>query len=96
MVINIQLIIFSKKLLKKNDLIDKTVDEKINWDDDELSPDLDDKTTELGYNKYSHKMSHSNWEEVNEKQLKINNDMPKILKMVDNSRYEISKRVFGS
>ena len=86
---------FLKEIIKKNDLIDKTVDEKISWANDELSPDLNDKTTELRYDEYGQKMSHSNWKEVTEKQLNINKDMPKILKMVDNSRYEISKIVLG-
>ena len=96
MVINIQFIIILKKLLKKNDLIDRSVDEKTNWEDDELSPDLNDKTTELGYNSYSQQSTSSNWEQPDEKNLKIKNDMPKIIAMVNNSRYEISKRVFGT
>ena len=85
-----------KEIIKKNDSIDKSMDEKINLEYDELSPDLNDKTTKLGYNEFSQKMSNSDWERSKKEQLKINKDMPKILKMVDNSRYEISKRVFGS
>ena len=87
---------FFKEIIKKNDSIDKSIDEKINLEDDELSPDLNDKTTKLGYNEFSQKMSNSDWERSKKEQLKINKDMPKILQMVDNSRYEISKRVFGS
>ena len=85
-----------KEIVKKNDSIDQSVDEKTNWEDDKLSPDLNDKTTELGYNNYSKQSTSSFWEQPDEKNLKIKNDMPKIIKMVDNSRYEISKRVFGT
>ena len=87
---------YFKEIVKKNDSIDQSVDEKTNWEDDKLSPDLNDKTTELGYNNYSKQSTSSFWEQPDEKNLKIKNDMPKIIKMVDNSRYEISKRVFGT
>ena len=46
---------YFKEIVKKNDSIDQSVDEKTNWEDDKLSPDLNDKTTELGYNNYSQK-----------------------------------------
>ena len=87
---------YFKEIIKKNDFVEQTVDEKINWEDDLLSTDLNDKTTELGYNCYSQKFTNSNWKEPNEKHLQIKNDLPKIIAMVNNSRYEISKRVFGS
>lgn len=87
---------YFKEIIKNNDLVEQTVDEKINWEDDLLSTDLNDKTTQLGYNCYSQKFTSSNWEEPNEKHLQIKNDLPKIEAMVNNSRYEISKRVFGT
>lgn len=87
---------YLKEIVKNNDFIDRSVDEKINWEDDKLSLDLNDKTTELGYNNYSQKFTSSNWEEPDERSLQIKNDLPKIIAMVNNSRYEISKRVFGS
>ena len=86
---------YFKEIVEKNDLIDRSVDEKTNWKGDKLSPDLNDKTTELGYNSYSQQSTSSYWES-DEKHLKIKKDMPEIIAMVNNSRYEISKRVFGT
>lgn len=34
---------YFKEIVKKNDGIDQTVDEKTNWEDDKLSADLNDK-----------------------------------------------------
>lgn len=85
-----------KEIIKENDFVEQTVDEKINWEDDLLSTDLNDKTTKLGYNCYSQKFTNSNWQKPNEKHLQIKNDLPKIIAMVNNSHYEISKRVFGT
>lgn len=75
-----------------------TVNERTNWERDLLSEDLNDKTTEFGYNSYSQKNTNSYWEETNDEQekSKIQNDLPQIESMVNNSRYEISKRVFGT
>ena len=87
---------YFKEIIKKNDLVEQTVDEKINWEDDFLSTDLNDKTTELGYNCYSQTFTSSDWQEPKERHLRIKNNLPKIISMVNNSRYEISKRVFGS
>ena len=85
-----------KRIIKENDSINQSVDEQNCWEDEELSPDLNDKTTESGENQFSQKMRHSNWGEVNEKQLKIDKDMPKILQMIHDSRHAIVKGVFGS
>ena len=87
---------YFKEIIKNNDFVEQTIDEKINWEDDLLSTDLNDKTTKLGYNSYSQKSTMSDWEEPNEKHLKIKNDLPQIQWMVNKSRYEIAKRVFGS
>lgn len=87
---------YIKEIVKKIDLIYQSVDEKTNWQNDELSPDLNDKTTESSYNNYSQKYTSSSREQPDEKKLKIKKDMPKILAMVNNSRYEISKRLFGT
>lgn len=87
---------YFKEIIKKNDGIDQTVDEKTNWEDDKLSSDLNDKTTELGYNSYNQKFASYDWEEQFPANLETKNDMPKVIAMVNNSRYEIAKRVFGS
>ena len=85
-----------KRIIKENDSINQSIDEQNHWTDEKLSPDLNDKTTESGENKFSQKMSFSNLGEVNEKQLKIGKDMPKILRMINDSRHAIVKEVFGS
>lgn len=89
---------YFKEIIKKNDEIENTVNERTNWERDLLSEDLNDKTTEFGYNSYSQKNTNSYWEETNDEQekSKIQNDLPQIESMVNNSRYEISKRVFGT
>ena len=85
-----------KEIVKNNDFVHKTVDEKFNWEHDKLSLDLNDKTTESGYADYSQKSTISNWEERNEESLQIKKDLRELIALVNNSRYEISKRVFGS
>lgn len=87
---------YFKEIIKKNDGIDQTVDEKTNWEDDKLSADLNDKKTDFGYNCYSQKFASHDWEEQFPANLETKNDMPKVIAMVNNSRYEIAKRVFGS
>lgn len=87
---------YFKEIIKKNDLVEQTVDEKTNWEDDLLSTNLNDKKTELGYNFYSQTFQSSDWKEPTDKHLQIKNDLPKITSIVNDSRYEISKRVFGT
>ena len=83
-----------KEIVKNNDFVHKTVDEKFNWEHDKLSLDLNDKTTESGYADYSQKSTISNWEERNEESLQIKKDLRELIALVNNSRYEISKRVY--
>ena len=85
-----------KEIVKENEFGDTTCKARTNYERVDLSKELEQTDINLSYNCYEKSDKSRFWHPIEPHVKKIREDLPQLLKTVENGRYEIAKRVFES